>query len=145
MAAEVQAKIEEHTQQDFASQYAGATRPTTSAAPMSTKAKLHGLDKDLPGGAKRRCVSTACVACRKRKSKVGAAASQVARWMPRETHSLTLTVSHSSVTATRLAALHAPPSTIPNASTIPIRTTAARAFTKKILIISKPAILLYRL
>ena len=45
------------------------------SVPKENKAKPHSRDndsKDSPGSAsaKRRCVSTACIACRRRKSKV---------------------------------------------------------------------------
>jgi hypothetical protein len=45
------------------------------SVPKGNKAKSHSRDKDSkdsPGSAsaKRRCVSTACIACRRRKSKV---------------------------------------------------------------------------
>ena len=43
---------------------------TTETTTKSTKAKSRGKDKDSVASAKRRCVSTACIACRRRKSKV---------------------------------------------------------------------------
>ena len=76
MAAEVHAKIEVPEQDDIIVQETASSQPIASATPKPSKAKSHGLDKDSPGGAKRRCVSTACIACRKRKSKVRPCASQ---------------------------------------------------------------------
>lgn len=40
-------------------------------AKTSSGAKSRKRDRDSPGSSKRRCVSTACIACRRRKSKVG--------------------------------------------------------------------------
>ena len=44
----------------------------TESNPKATKSKSHSKDKGSPASAsaKRRCVSTACIACRRRKSKV---------------------------------------------------------------------------
>jgi hypothetical protein len=55
-------------------QYTPATETSESSeppAPLPTKGKKKSKDKDKDDGAtsKRRCVSTACIACRKRKSK----------------------------------------------------------------------------
>ena len=47
-------------------------KPSSSSSSASNKSKSHGKHKDSPASAsaKRRCVSTACIACRRRKSKV---------------------------------------------------------------------------
>jgi len=52
--------------------YASVNGIDTSAehAPKSSKIKARNIDKASDNSAKRRCVSTACIACRKRKSKV---------------------------------------------------------------------------
>ena len=74
-AEDVQPKVEQADNDEFVTPDT-ANGSTASAPPAGqkpaapSKAKPHGLDKDSPGGAKRRCVSTACIACRKRKSKV---------------------------------------------------------------------------
>lgn len=45
--------------------------PSSDSIPRASKSKSHSKDKGSPASAstKRRCVSTACIACRKRKSK----------------------------------------------------------------------------
>ena len=48
-----------------------STDPSKKGAVSKPKAKLSDRDEqDESGSVKRRCVSTACIACRKRKSKV---------------------------------------------------------------------------
>ena len=102
-----------------------------------SKTKSHSRDKDSKespsaASAKRRCVSTACIACRRRKSKVCcykfSSSSIVA---PMLTYYCTI----DSVMATLPVAPLAHLSTEPSASTIPIQTIVVRVFTKRTLII----------
>ena len=45
------------------------SQPSSASTPRTAKAKSRTRDKNVNASAKRRCVSTACIACRKRKSK----------------------------------------------------------------------------
>lgn len=47
-----------------------STTINSSSKRRKFTSKSHSTDKGSPAPAKRRCVSTACIACRKRKSKV---------------------------------------------------------------------------
>jgi hypothetical protein len=72
MAAETQLKREDGDTLDNSN---GTTPevdrgPPARSSPSTTNGKSKHRDKDPSGSAKRRCVSTACIACRRRKSKV---------------------------------------------------------------------------
>lgn len=47
-----------------------STNGSTHISPKPIKSKSRNRDKESAASAKRRCVSTACIACRRRKSKV---------------------------------------------------------------------------
>ena len=109
-----------------------------------TKVKSHSRDgdsKDSPGAAsaKRRCVSTACIACRKRKSKVRE--DDLEFLLPAPHHRLEADAwsATNSVMAIHPAVLHAPQSMAPNAFTTQIQTTVARASIRRILTTSRRA------
>ena len=130
----------------------GAAKAATDGEQPRQTAKTKSRAKKSEGGqaVKRRCVSTACIACRKRKSKV--------RWNScfRRRGALLLIFLFDSVTETLLVVLPVLLSTIllvslPTCSprlclnkfqvfTIPTLTTAEKESTNKILQISKTAI-----
>lgn len=89
--------------------------------------------------AKRRCISTACLACRRRKSKAGLPSYLFRVWR-RNTLMLTDARFNSSATATHLAVQHVLRSMAPNVSTTPIQITAGKAYTKRTLTISRRVI-----
>lgn len=146
-------KREEEPDQTATSDIPSATEsatPKESKSAKGSKSKSHSRDvdsKDSPGSAsaKRRCVSTACIACRRRKSKVRYLARQ---HMRAQSTRLVLYACDCcdadnwlaiySVTATHQAVLLAPPSTVQIASTIPTRITGGRAFIRKTSTISRP-------
>lgn len=105
--------------------------------PKATKSKSHSKDKGSPASAsaKRRCVSTACIACRRRKSKV-CSYSAIRGWQANGVNN--------SAMATHRAVLLAPLSTEPNVSTTLIQTIAAKASTRKTSTTSRHATLPYK-
>ncbi len=130
-------------------------KPAGSLPKGSNKPKSHSQqsDKGSPAStsaasAKRRCVSTACIACRRRKSKVGsplwcceATAAACFTWAHRRSYAIADWLLHlNSAMGTRRVALLVPRSTAQSASTTPTQTTAARASTRRTSTISKPAI-----
>lgn len=103
----------------------GTINPDAPTKP-SSGAKSRKRDKDSPASSKRRCVSTACIACRRRKSKVGVAPS----WLASRIWLMGLDGVRS-VTAIRRVALPAHPSMGPNVSMIHPLTIGARECTRK--------------
>ena len=117
--------------------------PSEKASPKaSVKTKSpsqpRAADKDA-ASAKRRCVSTACIACRKRKSKV--CLSYVSHSVERTTR---LTLDVISATAILRAVLHVPPSTAPNVSTTPTQTIGGKAYIRRTSTTSRHVTLPYR-
>ena len=114
---------------------------TTGPLPSSSKAqkaKPRTRDKDA-FATKRRCVSTACIACRRRKSKVSrglvARAVQYRAKMP----------TCDSATEILPVVLPVLRYMVPNVSTTPTRTIVVKAFTRRTSTVSKRATLHYRL
>lgn len=107
--------------------------PTNNDFPTALESNpkaSHSKDKGSPASAsaKRRCVSTACIACRRRKSKVRFC-STIPTW--RDQRVADPRISMTSVMGIHQAVLLAPPFTEPNVSTIPTQTIAVRASTRK--------------
>ena len=113
------------------------TAADDSSPKHKKSSKTHPKDKDS-FNAKRRCVSTACIACRKRKSKVrsgrhlcsGPCIRQTPispRWRSQADRG----VSTNSAMATPPAALPVPPSTAQNVCTTPTPTIVAKASTRR--------------
>ena len=120
--------------------------------PKGNKIKSHSRDKDSkdsPGSAsaKRRCVSTACIACRRRKSKVCSSSSCPCCDSLLSIHRLNTDrgCDSYSVMAIPPVAPLAHLSTALSASTIPIQTTVAKASTRRTSTTLRPATLPCRL
>ena len=128
-------KLEEHD----SSSPNGIDNSIQSASKTSIKSKSRNEDKASPSAAsaKRRCVSTACIACRKRKSK-----AYITLMIPNP-YWLT-PVFHTSAMETPLAALLALLSMAQTASTTRTPIIAARVFTRKTSITSRPEILHFK-
>ena len=124
--------------------------PTSpQSIPKANKSKLsHEKDKGSPASAsasasaKRRCVSTACIACRRRKSKVSFCPTYpTLHYRARADQGISLT----SVMGIHQAVLPAPPSTEPNVSTTQTQIIVAKAYTRKTSTTSRRAIPPYKL
>ena len=124
----------------------------TDSLPKGNKTKSHGRDKDSkdsPGSAsaKRRCVSTACIACRRRKSKVCSSFS-----CPLLLSAALYSSPNADQGCKSYSVMAIPPvaplahlSTVLSAYTILIQTTVAKASTRRTSTILRPATLPYRL
>lgn len=110
-----------------------ASSPRSSIEHSSgTKFKSRLAEKEA-ASTKRRCVSTACIACRKRKSKV-----RVKSYRSVLSNESLNMGQLSSAMVILLAVRPVPRYTEPNASMIPIPTTAAKASTRKTSTTSRP-------
>lgn len=134
-------KIEDEFDPTSTSGFPSAAESTATSKGL--KSKSQSRDKASPAStasAKRRCVSTACIACRRRKSKVRSSFSSATAITYNHARADTDTALASySVMGIRPAVLHAPPSMVPNAYTIRIPTIAVRVSTRRTLITSRLA------